>query len=307
MNNMNVQEKQSLHRLMWLANVQQFFQDRAATQLWEDYASWLKNRDAFQALYQAFPLKGLYDLDLADAALPVINGILISFHYGPYRLLPKLLVRMGYSVTLLASASILERETQYYRAELEDAGLPKDSLECIDANKASSLRGILTAIRNKRLVLVFLDADEGLQKEGDSMSEQKLAVPFGNHYFFWRTNIFKMAARFQIPLHCTYMQRGDSVMKWRIAPFLQIMETDSSAIEERMMRAFSALQMAFLQMMRQGWVFWENWAFIHEYNGRKAIDKKGITARGSWLAPFECDENKYLFDVKNRQFFKIEG
>lgn len=302
---MKVQEKQSLHRLMWLANVQQFFRDKPASLLWEHYKMWLKNRDAFRELYQAFPLQKLCETGIGNLGQGAISGILITFHYGPYRLLPKLLVQRGYQVTLLASAAILEREVRYYSAELEDAGLTQDRLECIDANKAQSLRNILKAVKNKRLVVVFLDADEGMRNEAEVMSEHRLAVPFGNHYFFWRTNIFKLASRFKIPVHCTFMSVAATALQWQMAPFLKIMDIGQATAEDGMMHTFSNLQMAFQQMMNQGWIYWENWGFIHQYNGSPAIDKRGITAQGSWLAPLEYNDKKYLFDVKNRQFFEI--
>jgi len=302
---MKVQEKQNLHRLMWLANVQQFFQDKPVSILWEHYTTWINNRDNFETLYREFPLKRLCEFNKSSIELVDITGILITFHYGPYRLLPKLLVQMGYHVTLLVSGAVLERELNYYRSELEDAGLLQDQLECIDANQANSLRHILRAFKNKRLVLMFLDADEGVGKEEEGIGEHKLAVPFGSHFFYWRTNIFKLACRFEIPVHCTYMKRANNPVQWKITPFMNIMDTSYGSSEELMMRAFSALQMAFHQMMNQGWIYWENWAFIHQYNGQAAIDKKGITAKGSWLAPFEYNRKKYLFDVKNRQFFEV--
>ena len=96
---MKLQEKQSLHRLMWLANVQQFFRDKPASLLWEHYKMWLKNRDAFRELYQAFPLQKLCETGIGNLGQGAISGILITFHYGPYRLLPKLLVQQGYQVT----------------------------------------------------------------------------------------------------------------------------------------------------------------------------------------------------------------
>jgi len=290
---------------MWLANVQQFFQDKPVSILWEHYTTWINNRDNFETLYREFPLKRLRQLNKAGVERAEITGILLTFHYGPYRLLPKLLVQMGYQVTLLVSGAVLERELNYYRSELEDAGMLQNQLECIDANEANSLRHILRAIKHKRLVLMFMDADEGVGKEKEGIGRQKLAVPFGSHFFYWRTNIFKLACRFQIPVLCSFMSRKNTALQWEMAPFLRIMDMGQSTVEEGMMYAFSNLQMAFQQMMNQGWIYWENWAFIHQFNGSTAIDKRGITAKGSWLAPFEYNRKKYLFDVKNRQFFEV--
>ena len=79
----------------------------------------------------------------------------------------------------------------------------------------------------------------------------------------------------------------------------------SHAREERLMQAFSILQQTFQQMMKQGWIYWENWAFIHLYNGHLAVGNKGIKAQGSWMVPLLYQQKKYLFDINNRQFFRV--
>lgn len=303
---MEVQQTNDLHRLLWLANVQQFFPDKASSQIWNDYAAWRKNRDAFQQLYQRFPLRRLYDLEIPDLGVDPTGTILITFHYGPYRLLPKLLVRLGYRVSLLASAHILQREMAYYRAELEEAGSATELLECIDANSPSSLKKIVSGVRNRRVVIVMLDANEGLQQPAATPGKYTLAVPFGNHYLSWRTNIVKLAARFQIPMFCSFMKRDHSAVQWGIHPLIPIMDAVGDDSADELIQALSALQLAFQRMMKQGWIYWENWAFIHQYTSPTASEKKGMTAAGSWLIPWVYQQKKYLFDVYNRQFFKIE-
>jgi len=303
---MKGQQSQNLHRLMWLANVQQFFSDKAPTQLWNDYSTWLNNRNLFQQLYQRYPLNELYDIDFSSRDQQLSQGILITFHFGPYRLLPKILVRCGYKITLLAATNILKREAEYYSRELREAGLPSEMLECIDANHPYALRKILSAVNEKRLILVFLDANEG-QQPNDANHDDRLPVPFAAHYFLWRINILKLAARFKIPLYCSYMQPSRELIPWTVRPFESIMTNDEHTAEDAMMRAFSRLQLVFQQMMKQGWIYWENWAFIHQYHTALADGNMGITAAGSWLLPLEYQQEKYLFDIKNRQFFKIKG
>lgn len=300
---MEAQQTNDLHRLLWLANVKQFFADKPAAQLWSNYTTWLKNREGFQQLYRKYPLNELTDLDFRNIELISHGAILITFHYGPYRLLPKILLRLGYKLTLLASAAILEREAAYYGAELQGAGMHAGRFECIDANKASALKRILSAVKTDRLVIVFMDANEGQQNHHDE--EGRLAVPFSDHFFYWRTNILKLAARFKIPLYCSYMEQQNTDLQWSILPFVTVMQDGTCAREESLMQAFSILQQTFQRMMKQGWVYWENWAFIHLYNGQSAADKKGIQAQGSWMVPLLYQKRKYLFDIRNRQFFRI--
>lgn len=302
---MNTQQTKNLHRLLWLANVQQFFPDKAPEQLWKDYTSWLKNRNQFQRLYKRYPLHQLPDFGPLPMDIQPAGSILISFHYGPYRLLPKFLVKCGYQITLLAAASILEREAEYYDAELRNAGLSSEMLQCIDANNSYSLRKILSAVKEKRLVLVFMDANEG--QRIDHSDSNKLPVPFAAHYFCWRTNILKLATRFRIPVYCTYMERCKEEIPWAVHPFVPILTDTKQPTAAEMMHAFSGLQLSFQQMMNQGWIYWENWAFIHQYNGDKANTSRGIAASGSWVLPLEYQQQKYLFDIRNRQFFQIKS
>ncbi|MGJ1215335.1 hypothetical protein [Sphingobacterium multivorum] len=300
---MEAQQINDLHRLMWLANVRQFFADKPAAQLWSNYTTWLKNREGFQQLYSQFSLNELTDLDFRDIERLSHGAVLITFHYGPYRLLPKILLRLGYKLTLLASAEILKREADYYGEELQGAGIHADHFESIDANNASALKRILSAVSNGRLVIVFLDANEGQRHDYDQRG--RLAVPFSDHFFYWRTNILKLAARFKIPLYSTYMVQQNTGLQWSVHPFVPVMLNGSHAREERLMQAFSILQQTFQQMMNQGWIYWENWAFIHLYNGHLAVGNKGIKAQGSWMVPLLYQQKKYLFDINNRQFFRV--
>lgn len=300
---MEVQQNNDLHRLMWLANVKQFFEDKPAAQLWSNYTTWLKNREGFQQLYSRFPLTALIDLNVTNMSQLVHGGILITFHYGPYRLLPKILMGQGYKLTLLASADILKREAEYYGAELQVAGIPTEHFECIDANKPSALKRILSAVNMERLVIAFLDANEGQQNHHDQGA--RVAVPFSDHFFYWRTNILKLAARFHIPVYCSYMEQQYTDLQWAVHPLVAVMLDYTNAREESLMQAFSILQQTFQQMMKQGWIYWENWAFIHLYNGQLTPDKKGVKARGSWMVPLLYQQKKYLFDINNRQFFRI--
>lgn len=300
---MEVQHNNDIHRLLWLANVKQFYEDKPAAQLWSDYKTWLKNRTDFQQRYRQFKLHTLTDLNFENMELLTHGAILITFHYGPYRLLPKILLRLGYKISLLASANILKREAEYYRAEMQEAGIQIDYFECIDANKPSALKRILSAVNTQRLVIVFLDANEGQHSHDDGTG--RLAVPFSDHVFYWRTNILKLAARFHIPVYCSYMERQDTDLQWGMHPFVPVMQKVTHWSEECLMLGFSVLQQTFHRMMKQGWIYWENWAFIHIYNNHLDDDKKGIKARGSWMVPLMYQHKKYLFDVNNRQFFRI--
>lgn len=102
-NNMKEQERNNLKRLLWLSNVYQFFPDRSISDLQQGYQRWLHQKQQFKAQYRQINLdqlqqeSSIHDFDA---------GILLTFHYGPYRLLPRYLLAMGYQVTLLLSTDV---------------------------------------------------------------------------------------------------------------------------------------------------------------------------------------------------------
>lgn len=305
---MKEQEKNNLKRLLWLGNVHSFFPDRSAMDLQHGYNQWLHHKQAFQKLYAKMNL-GLLKEDLErDPRVDLEAGIMLTFHYGPYRLVPRYLLAMGYKVTLLVSADVLLREETDYRRELASMGLSKDCFECLNAQNPMVLRKLCQAVKAKRMVVVFLDAHESLANNADKDREGKLRIAFGAHYFYWRTNMLKLAQRLGISVSVTHMevrQQGDQ-QSWQMRIPQIVLSTRDKNRQDALLKAFEVLQQTFQAMIAGDWTAWENWTLLHRYTVVKNQNRVAcINSIGSWLMPFTLGRKAYLFDIATKGFFEV--
>lgn len=305
---MKEQEKNNLKRLLWLGNVHSFFPDRSAMDLQQGYNQWLEHKLAFQKLYTKMDLGRLKeDLDRAPS-VDVIAGIMLTFHYGPYRLVPRYLLAMGYKVTLLVSADVLLREETDYRQQLNNMGLSNDYFECLDAQNPMVLRKLCQAVETKRMVVVFLDAHESLANNADKDREGKLRIAFGAHYFYWRTNMLKLAQRLGIAVYVAHMEvrHQGAQQSWQMRmPQMVLSNTDKNR-QDALLKAFEVLQQTFQAMIAEDWTAWENWTLLHRYTVVKKQNRSAsINSTGSWLMPFTLGHKAYLFDIATRGFFEV--
>lgn len=305
---MKEQERNNLKRLLWLGNVHGFFPDRPVKDLHNGYQKWLDHKQQFQELYTKTKLTIVKQDPCSPLFSEIHAGVMLTFHYGPYRLLPRYLLAMGNKVTLLVSTDVLEREAAQYKNELDEMGLPMDSFACLDAHDPMVLRKICQAVDNKRVVLVFLDANESLATNSEKDQEGKLRIAFGAHYFYWRINMLKIAQRFGIPVSVTHMElkRNGDQQLWQMREPLLVLTADDKNKQEALLRAFAVLQQSFQEMIRKDWTAWENWSLLHWYTHDK---EKGISttlaATGSWLIPFSFGDKAYLFDLSSKGFYEV--
>ncbi|MEZ0453246.1 hypothetical protein ABTW24_16745 [Sphingobacterium thalpophilum] len=304
---MDNQKKLELQRLLWMANVQAFFPDKTASELDAGYQQWLGHRQDFLRLYREHPT-GMADHIVVSEALQNLRpGILFTFHFGPYRLLPRLLVAAGCRVTLLVSATVLEREQDDYRQQLSHMGLSADYVECLSATDPMVLRKLLHAVAMQRVVLVFLDANESVVQLRDKERSGRLRVAFGASHFYWRSNLLKLAHRFALPVQAIYLRPdGHSAgAGWQPVKATNILNPDSSRSPERLLEAFAALQQTFQEMIALDWTAWENWAIIHHYLETDDQKRKTPRRQGSWMLPFAFRDKAYLFDLSSKRFYPI--
>jgi len=304
---MNNQKKVELQRLLWMANVQGFYPDKPAVELEAGYQRWQHHRQQFAQLDQGFSLEETLYESLGNESLALSGGILFTFHYGPYRLVPRCLVAAGYQVTIVVSAAVLERELRQYARDLANMGLPADRLECLDANDSMVLRKMLQAISTNRLILVFLDANESVGRDESKEQEGRVRVSFGGSYFYWRSNLLKLAHRIGLAVHVIHLmpQLQDGKQIWQLCKPITVLSTVDKNNPMVLLNAFVKLQDVFQTMMGEDWTAWENWGLIHHYRGfdeRPDIDAR---CQGSWMVPFSFADKGYLFDLSRKLFYEI--
>lgn len=306
LNRMN-NKKKELQRLLWMANVQGFYPDKPAVELEAGYQQWMINRQHFAQLYQEFRIEEVASAPVHEALKSLTKGILFTFHFGPYRLLPRYLVAAGYRLTLLVSTAVLEKERARYAQDLSAMGLPKDSLECLDASDTLVLRKMLYAIASDRIILVFLDANEYMAKDEEKEQEARLRVSFGNSYFYWRSNLLKLAHRFGLSVHAIHLmpQLQNGRQTWQLSDPVTVLTPKEKDNPMALLTAFAKLQHVFQAMMGQNWSAWENWGLMHFYRGFDERAGSKDARQGSYMVPFSFADKGYLFDLSRKLFYEI--
>lgn len=307
LNDMNNQKKEELQCLLWMANVQGFYPDKPAVELEAGYQRWQRHRQEFAQLDKDFSIADIPHGSLDQGLSSLTGGILFTFHYGPYRLVPRHLVAAGYSLTIVVSAAVLHRERKHYARDLAGMGLPADRLECLDANDPMVLRKMLQAISNNRLILVFLDANESVGSDAGKEQQGRLRVSFGGSYFYWRSNLLKLAHRFGLVVYAIHLipQLQDGKQIWRLCDLITVLSTVDNNNPMALLNAFVRLQDVFQTMMGRDWTAWENWGLMHHYRGfdqRAGIDTR---RKGSYMVPFSFADKGYLFDLSRKLFYEI--
>ncbi len=304
---MNNQKKEQLQRLLWMANVQGFYPDKPAVELEAGYQRWKEHRQQFAQLDRDFSPenKGKESPNMEPATLA--GSIVFSFHYGPYRLLPRYLVAAGYRLTIVVSAAVLNRERMRYARDLATMGAPADSLECLEASDTMVIRKMLQAISLNRLILVFLDANESVGTNESKEEQGRLRVSFGGSYFYWRSNLLKLAHRFGLPVFAIYLspKLHHTEPAWQMGNPINILTSADKNNPMAILNAFTKLQEIFQTMMRNDWTAWENWGLMHHYKGFDERTGSGAKCKGSWMIPFSFSDKGYLFDLSRKIFYEI--
>ena len=286
----------NISRALWYSNVLQHIPTLGFKELGEGFSKWKKQRQIFAAIHRSISLKYLMMYPRELYAQLEHPGILISFHWGAYRLLPRLLLAAGHRVAILASSKIIERERAWYNSEISTTGLSDDAFRCIDASNTSSLRGILNAVlKEKRTVLIFLDADEGGEKR--EMTYER--VPLFDGRLYWRTNVFKLAERFNLRMKTAHIE----------------LDTSSENIKARIVFGNTGIGSVgttldsvgddFRTVMNKDWTAWENWSLLHRYDKANMKNRQLDGIQPLTVMPCVYQGKKYFLDISNRQFFEV--
>jgi len=285
--------KDVISKALWYANVLQHKPTLKPEELEQGYMQWRNQREEFAALSHE---SSLINLKKQSIYYPELDtpGILISFHFGPYRLLPRLLIAAGHQVALIASSDVIQRERAWYDKELLTAEIDRNTLSCIDASNPSSLRSILNAVlKEKRSVIVFIDADEG-SGEGAYHKTQLF-----NGFVYWRTNIFKLAERFNIQIRTAYMDVES--FPWKGIPKIIF----GKAVNGKYAKSLETVSTDFQRMITGNWTAWENWCLLHRYDKSISTKKELELVKPIWVMPCIYGGKKYFLDILNRQFFEL--
>lgn len=299
-----MKNKDQLRWAMWYAAVQRHFPDKPLDELLHGYGRWKQQKIDFARYADRITISAIRGAHSLPDGLPEW-GILLSFHYGPYRLLPKILLAAGYKVALVASAKVLDREREQYRVQLEQEGIGQQALHCLDADDPVVLKKMLRAVKNEGyIVLVYLDADEGYAHAEETIAENYMQLQLGQAPLYWRFNLFKLAYRFKIPIGMALLDEweGSNVGRckiWRL--------NVGAYTEERgfLTAAAQMSQQILSLMMESDWTAWENWTLLHMYQKKKDIQLGLPVAIPTTVIPIYIDKRPFLFHPASVKFLQI--
>lgn len=298
-----MENKDQLRWVMWYAAVQRHFPDKSLEELLQGYGRWKQQKADFAQYAGRLTIKMLSEACVLPAELPK-QGILLSFHYGPYRLLPKILLAAGYKVALLASAKVLEREKSGYSRQLEQEGWEPQAMRCLDADDPTIFKKMLRAIQQEgRIVLVYLDADEGYAHKDEEIAENYIKLQLGEAPLYWRCNLLKLAYRFRIPIGITAMDEWE---KERCSCKTRLLQTGGYSHEHDFIEAAKwELQQMLLWMMERDWTAWENWTLLHRYQKMKNVQTGLPVAVPTTMIPIYINKRPFLFHPATVQFLQV--
>ncbi|WP_286803494.1 MULTISPECIES: hypothetical protein [Sphingobacterium] len=295
-----------LTKPFWFANVWNFFPEFTVEDLEINYLRWSAYRKSFAKMLQPFQLDRMLDASCLEMLPTDLTGIVISFHYGPYRLIPRYLLAAGYKISVLASPSIIQKEQKEAAHLLQFNNLEADCLRYIDASRSTVLKNVVSDLNEKRLVLVYLDADEGVNRLAAKGSRSLLNVPVAASRLYFHASIAQLAFRFHIPLAFLLMEKSENNGLWNLALSKRLRCKRAEQLDGYMKRFKGKLNRAINRILMKEWTAWENWPLIHFY--RPDLEEKKVVSQDAltWVMPIYLQERAFFFDVKNRQFFELK-
>ena len=131
------------------------------------------------------------------------KGIILTFHTGAYRVLPRLLCELGFNIALLASAKV--REEQMEGLGVQHAGIRQTDSKTgdfiiLDAEQGGSLLQVRKALRDGYHILVYADGNTGRQQKQKD-NGHSLGIPFFKRSILQRTAIACLSYRWQLPIY----------------------------------------------------------------------------------------------------------
>jgi len=295
-----------LTKPFWFANVWNFFPEFTVEDLEINYLRWRAYRQSFAKMLQPVQLDQMLDASSLEVLPTDLAGMVISFHYGPYRLIPRYLLAAGYKISVLASPSIIQKEQKETEHLLQFNNLKADCLRYIDASRSTVLKNVVSDLNEKRLILVYLDADEGANRLAAKGTRSLLKVPVAASGLYFHASIAELAFRFHIPLSFLLMEKNENNGLWNLALSKRLSCKRAEQLDGFMKRFKRKLNTTINRIVMKEWTAWENWPLIHFYHPELWETAVVLKNRPTWIMPIWLGQRAFFFDVKNWKYFELK-
>ncbi|HEV8255234.1 MAG TPA: hypothetical protein VGQ78_10775 [Vicinamibacteria bacterium] len=278
-------------------------------------------------LWGGFELQGLEHL--RSSAARGRGLFVVSFHVGPYRFIPLELAQLGFEVEVVVDQKGMDRETLMHRVAValrRHASAEAqsqwghwradviDRLHVINAETADVALQIVRALRQGRVVMVYLDGNTGA---GQRKAEHVREVPFFDTRIQVRAGVGEIAATVKAPIvlalaRRSWVRRHQCRFGASIAP---------SAGEGRAAFADRVLRELIGGLERRLAAHpgdWEEWHHLHRMQDPPAAEAPAVPDVEGAGAPsrlwvdsyrafaFSAAQSHYVFEPERRRFVSVD-
>jgi lauroyl/myristoyl acyltransferase len=278
-------------------------------------------------LWGGFQLQGLDHLRTAAAAG---RGVfVVSFHVGPYRFIPLELAQLGFEVEVVVDQRGMDRESLMHKVAValrRHAGAQRDSqwgywradvidrLHVINAETADVALQIVRALRQGRVVMVYLDGNTGA---GQRKAEHVREIPFFDTQIQVRAGVGEIAAAVKAPIVLALTRRS-WLRRHRCrfgAPIGIVPGEGRAAFADRLLRELIG---GLEQRLRAHPGDWEEWHHLHRMQDPPPAESPAAEAvedtrepRRLWVDSyrafaFSAAQSHYVFEPERRRFVSVD-
>jgi len=181
------------------------------------------------------------------------SGLIVTMHIGPYQLLPEPFLTAGITPAVLLNREAFGRlrsRAERLQVWLRVAG----QLDWIPIDSPYFVRKMITALREKRPLLVFLDGNGGLGGS-ERTREQGMMYSLPGRDIRVRTGLGRLIARLRCPVHPLVVRWGENgEVVWRRQTGLDL---DTGEDPERITRRLYDWGFGEVLNTPEQWSYWD--------------------------------------------------
>jgi len=166
----------------------------------EDIRAYYKEIIAYSILQSQMDLTNNLNYLFTDRLRRMLydKPIIVSFHFGLYRLLPLSILNNGFKLCIMVSKDILKSQISYYSSVLSQNLF--DNLAFIDAENSSLFFQMRKYLKKGYLLLIYADGGSGVQNISISKSHSTSVIEFQKGQLRTRTGCIDLAFILQKPI-----------------------------------------------------------------------------------------------------------
>lgn len=212
----------------------------------------------------------------------------LSFHLGPYPLIPEMIVKAGRRILILLS-------DQAYNLYSSSALWQKEEIlgqvKLLNIHIGNPVYLVKQALHEGWDVLAFIDGNQGQGKGG------RLVVPFGLGQWLLRDVLLRLASLYSCSICFLYLFQDDRQRLTMISDWLRKNAEGNS--KENVIAVIHRFQQILHQYPDQ----WKGWYFLH-WNWIKSAERATQHPQNELWLPYPVNGDFYALEGRTMKFYK---